>query len=216
MTATDWTIFWNELSARLSDVPSGRMRDLVERVVESLRMRPILRYGISAVSLILIGVLIGRIALTTPQELEIKGLSEKLSETEKTLLSERAQNYLQRSKILLLGIINTTADAPNSWSKEREVSRSLITEASGLQRALSDADQQRMRKLVGDLQLILLQIANLEQGQDYPGMEIVRDGVERNGLLLKINLEQMRAEVRGSLPPRDPQRHSGKQERKEL
>jgi hypothetical protein len=57
---------------------------------------------------------------------------------------------------------------------------------------LSDTHDRRLEKLVGDLELILMQIANLEEKEDLPEIELVKDGVDRKGLLLKINLEQMR------------------------
>lgn len=200
MTPTEWTIFWNELSAKAPEDSRRSGIGLADRIIMMFRMRPVLRYGLAAVPLVLLGIMIGKIAFTGANDLEVQSLSRRLSDTERILLNERAQNYLQRSKILLLGIMNTSTVTPSSMTKEQELSRSLVREASDLRTELTGADQQQMRKLVDDLQVILLEIANLEQQKDYPGMEIVRDGVERSGLLLKINLEQMNAPTAAPVP----------------
>ena len=49
-----------------------------------------------------------------------------------------------------------------------------------------------LRALIDDLEVILLQIANLEAEHDVPAIELVRSGVDRRGILLKIQVEQMR------------------------
>ena len=204
LTETEWKIFWNELSPKLGGKSADGGKSILRRLSRGLRTRPMIRYVLAGATLLIAGVLLGRVAFMPGQDLEVQRLTQRLSDTEKILLNERAQNYLQRSKILLLGIMNSSSVTPSSMSKEQDVSRSLIKEASNLRSALTDADQQRMRKLIGDLEVILLQIANLQQHADYPGVEIVRGGVERSGLLLKINLEQMRAQEEGTPSPAVP------------
>jgi hypothetical protein len=49
-----------------------------------------------------------------------------------------------------------------------------------------------MVDLITDLELILLQIANLESEYNIPEIEMVKSGVDRRGILLKINIEEMR------------------------
>lgn len=197
LSGVEWTIFWNELSAEINRTrqESGHRFPLVDRIREFLRYRPAWGYGSAAFVILIVGMLIGRLFLVGPN-LDVEQLSQGLSKAQRALLDERAQNYLQRSKALLLGIVNGSEITPSSHqlSKQQEVSRLLVNEAGSLRSQLTEADQQRMRKLVGDLEIILLQIANLEASKDFPELEIVRDGVERNGLLLKINLEQMRAQ----------------------
>ena len=45
--------------------------------------------------------------------------------------------------------------------------------------------------MVSDLEVILMQIANLESDYDLPAIEMVKSGVERRGIFLKINIEEM-------------------------
>ena len=56
---------------------------------------------------------------------------------------------------------------------------------------LTDANRRKLYQLVSDLEVILLQIANLESQNDLPAVEMIRSGVDRRGILLKINLEEM-------------------------
>ncbi|MGH9856602.1 MAG: hypothetical protein ACRD4B_02040, partial [Acidobacteriota bacterium] len=111
-------------------------------------------------------------------------------------LDQRTQQFLGRSEIILLGLVNydPQIDEPAGLdiTRQKAVSRNLIHEASYLKRQLADGDDRRLEKLVTDLELILLQIANLEEKEDVPEIELVKSGVDRKGLLLKINLEQMK------------------------
>jgi hypothetical protein len=107
----------------------------------------------------------------------------------------RAADYLEQSKVLLIGIMNTdTKSLVGSKSllrRQREISRTLVSESQEISSGLTDPSQQRLRELVSDLGLILVQIANLETDHGVQGVEIVKGGVERNGILFKINLEEM-------------------------
>ena len=167
--------------------------------------------SLSAVFLLVIGIVIGQLMLRQPLVLGGDGLETGLSSAERILLNERALNYLERSKTLLLGIVNSDPDESGlGLAKERQVSRTLVSEAAELKNSLSDADQQRMKQLVGDLEVILLQIANLGEEKGFPAVEIVRSGVERRGILLKINLEQMRPQ--GTPPAEAKEQQSAKSE----
>ncbi len=123
---------------------------------------------------------------------------------QRAALDERASRYLERSKVLLLGLVNLEPAAGEAAAlnlpRERELARALVQEAGPLQAALTAADQQRLRALIADLEVILLQIANLESGYDVPAIELVRSGVDRRGILLKINLTEMQQEGAGVQP----------------
>jgi hypothetical protein len=75
--------------------------------------------------------------------------------------------------------------------RQRAVSKTLVRESQEISLGLTDPSQQRLRELVGDLGLILIQIANLESKHSVQGVDIVKGGVERNGILFKINLEEI-------------------------
>jgi len=114
----------------------------------------------------------------------------------------RAENYLEQSKTLLIGIMNTDTKSivgsKSSLDRQRAISKTLVRESQEISSGLTDPSQQRLRELVGDLGLILIQIANLESKQSVQGVEIVKGGVERNGILFKINVEEIQRATRRS------------------
>jgi hypothetical protein len=80
---------------------------------------------------------------------------------------------------------------------QKQVSQELVSQAGDLKSDLKDPSQRRLRKLVVDLETILLQIANLESKNDLEAVEFVKQGVENGGLLLKINLNEMGRDLSG-------------------
>ena len=110
-------------------------------------------------------------------------------------LEARTQDYLERSKILLVGLVNADTETPvqsnMTFGKQREVSRELVHESRELTAALSEPSQQRLRRLISDLELILIQIADIEEQNDSPAIELVKSGLERRNVLFKINLEEL-------------------------
>ena len=120
-------------------------------------------------------------------------------------LAEQTDRYLERSKVLLVGLVNMEPDraavAP-VLARRQEMARTLADEADTLRNALDDTGQERLGSLIDDLKVVLLQIANMDlkvdlqfgddaAEQNVAALELVRSGVERQGLLLKINLTKM-------------------------
>ena len=104
----------------------------------------------------------------------------------------RAQQFLDRSQVLLLGLIDSGVGDPSTISRNKQLSGDLVRQADSLKDDLKDPKHRRLRELVSELEIILLQIANLEEENDLKEIEMVKGGVDRKGILLKINLEQMR------------------------
>ena len=108
---------------------------------------------------------------------------------------DRAFDYLERSRVVLIGVLNADSKdlglTPDLIRQNGEASRVLVHEARELNRDLSDPRDERLRQLVNELEVILVQLTNLEAEQNIPGLEIIRDGVNRRGVLLKITIEEM-------------------------
>ena len=114
---------------------------------------------------------------------------------QKAALESQAQDYLEQSKILLIGLMNTDTKSLRTsgplLQREQEISRMLVSKSRDLTSKLNDPSQRRLRELISDLQLILVQIANLGTQHDVPGVEIIKGGIEHNDILFKINLEEI-------------------------
>jgi hypothetical protein len=111
--------------------------------------------------------------------------------------------YVEKSQLLLIALVNNDPASDGyaaDFGMQQQRSRQLVDEAEGLKQELDDPKQRRLRELVGELEKILMQIANLESEDDMDAVEFIRSRVDDHDVLLKINLEQMRhgADVDGS------------------
>ena len=208
--------FWSDFKQRLEtrlDREEKRKKPNVVQFFSPLKMlRTVPRwtqYLAAAILLVAIGIFIGRYfspGSYSPEPVaQINETSPSL--IQQTAVDDRAYRYLERSKILLLGIVNLDPEAEEAsapdYSRERQVARGLIQEAAVLKDDLTNANQRKLYQLVSDLEVILLQIANLETENDLPAVEMIRSGVDRRGILLKINLEEMDRDNRGASGPID-------------
>lgn len=195
--------YWNAFAQRVEERiktqeragHSESPRSVLERLEQFVVLRPrlALAYG-GATIVVLASLLVWRWAERDPRSsLEFADESASLQHIS---LDERTRTYLDRSKILLLGIVNLEAepDLPQAvdLNRYRAVSHQLVQEARDLRVELDDPQHLRLRQLISDLEIILLQIANLESQEDLPAIELVKNGVDRKGIFLKINLEKMR------------------------
>jgi hypothetical protein len=98
--------------------------------------------------------------------------------------------------VLLLGLVNTDVSDDETpaidFALQRGISQQLVQEAYFLKNEMHAPDQQRVKDLVSDLELILLQLANLESEHDLPAVELAKSAVNSRAILLRINLEEMR------------------------
>jgi len=101
----------------------------------------------------------------------------------------KLHDYLRKSRVLLIGVENSRPDegAPVDLSLERRQSRALVSEARFLRGQPLDA---RSARLVGEVEKVMIQLANTDERHDAGGMEIVRSGIRRNNLLFKIRMTE--------------------------
>lgn len=199
-----WTGYWDRLAGRLDEPernPAGT-RAWWKRFVPSLTVPPRWAYGaVAAVGLLLIGVFIGRTVLgpevpVTQERSPVVTTRAQKGRGVPVTLEDRTERYIERSKLLLLGLINFDPETEDPYTlnmpQQREISRNLVEEADFLKTALDESADNRLLQLITDLEVILLQIANLESEQDLSAVEMVKSGVDRRGIILQINLEEMR------------------------
>jgi hypothetical protein len=202
-----WIDFQQKLKSYLDQEEKHKKPNIVQLFSPLKKVRAIpkwTQYLAAAILLIAIGVFIGRYfnpGTYSPEPItQIENPSSSI--VQPAAIDDRAYRYLERSKILLLGIVNADPDAEEAsapdYSREKQVARGLIQEAAVLKDDLTDANRRKLYQLVSDLEVILLQIANLETQNDLPAVEMIRSGVDRRGILLKINLEEMERDNRGA------------------
>jgi hypothetical protein len=197
-----WTGYWDRLAERLVEPETIPEKAEVwwKRFVQTLTHQPNWAIGTAgAVGLILIGIFIGKLVfgpggMNQQSPRLVADVSSRAAE--KVSLESRTEHYLQRSKVLLLGLINFDPETEDSYilnlPQQREISQDLVQEANYLKNELTRRADKQLLQLVTDLEVILLQIANLEAGHDLSAVEMVKSGVDRRGILLKLDLEEMR------------------------
>lgn len=191
-----WEGYWDRLVTRMekSEVPVP----FFERVRRSLLWRPAIVMRVAAaMALLLAGILIGRVFWPTERTIVAVRSPVPVARVGAELMEKRSQQLLERSKILLLGIANEDLSAASSadFEPQQQLSRKLISEVRALKTDLGGTENYRLVQLLDQLELVFLHVANLELEQDLEGVELVRDGIDREGLLLKINIEELSRSV---------------------
>ena len=185
-----WDNYWYKLKDKIEDAEVNA--GFFERISSIINSSKKLVFQLSAATaLVIVGILIGKFGFNEqPVILPDQPSNSKIVNA---ALQQRTDNYIQKSKVLLLGLVNFENDEIENISlkKHKEVSQGLIKEASFLREKYSTSTDKHLKKLISDLEVILLQIANLEEEQDIDGIEMVKRGVETKGIFLKININEM-------------------------
>ena len=194
-----WDSFENKLAKKIEREESLERKQKLPKEKPFLFVPKWAYQGAAAVAILVLGVFIGK-ALFSPSSRGVQQLAQQLepsSETQPEIsLVHRSQNYIERSKLILLALVNFDPSVEDPYALnlpyQRQISRELVQEASSLKQELAESDQERLENLINSLELILLQIANLESQNDLEAIRLVRDGIDRRGILMEINLTDLR------------------------
>jgi len=199
-----WDGYWNRLTARMEQEESERRRrGWLGRLLPVLST-PALRWaqrGVLAALLVVFGAAVGRFLMPAPtpkDAVQSPVVEEGGGPGARQASAEAcARQYLEDSQVLLLALVNsdpgTEGEYLSDWSAERKRSRELLSQAASLKADLTDRKQRRLRNLVVELELIMMQIANLETAGDLDAVELIRSSVNDQDMMLKINLEKIRS-----------------------
>ncbi len=207
-----WDGYWDRLSRRLvwETADTEARLSLLERLRRSFARLP--RWSLQAagaLALLLIGIYIGSRLIGPTGRLPVTTAAGRQGAAP-TAAVVQAGDFLERSKVLLLGLVNYDPATEDAYAFDlpgkKAASRRLVAEAPAIRQGLDGPGQRRLRDLVADLEVIMMQIANLESGQDLEGVEMIKQGVDQKGLFLKIDLDRMAREARGGAPAPQGQR----------
>jgi len=189
-----WTAYWNKLEAKLTAQKSTWGETIKDGLIRlfspatPMGWTPRLAFG--AVIILIMGIFIGRTFFSNQQVIVRPDRGKKGPD-----LFMQTSQYVERSKLILLGIVNTDAESDNlfrdNFSRQQSMSRHLVNQSESLKTALAENKQYMLRELIEELELILLQIANLEAGGDIEGVDLIRSGAESSAILMKINLGEL-------------------------
>lgn len=168
---------------------SSRVPQFVHHHGFVMPFRPSLAYpALGVLALLIAAVLFFR---PTPQTIDNSTLNEtpdRTAHVDEETTDTRVSNYLQKSRILLIGITNDDpAAGATQFIAQRGVSRDLIDEGRSLREHVLD---ERSRKLLHDLEKILIELSSLEETSDRPAIELIRGGIRQQNLLFKIRMAE--------------------------
>jgi hypothetical protein len=201
-----WAGYYGRLERRIAT------EEVSEAPRRAPRRRPRAPYAIvprwafgaaGALALVAAGILIGRLTLPrVPGGFEpiasaaSRGAAATPSVIPAAGLAERTTRYLDRSKVILLALVNfdggTKDIAGLNLPRQKKMSQALVKEASGLKGDLKAAKERQLGRLVADLEMILVQIANLKSDYDLSSVEIIKAGAASKDILFQISLSEMR------------------------
>ncbi len=208
-----WEGYWDRLSRRMlwEATDEGRRPSLVSWIGSVFSRLPRWSYqAAGAAALLFVGILIGSrlIGPSGTAKTGAPGTTAAVSAPAPTGAVVLAGDFIERSKVLLLGLVNFDPATEDAYAfdlgRKKAVSRVLAAQAPAIRQGLNGPGQRRLRELVTDLEVIMMQIANLEAGQDIDGVELIKQGVDRRGIFLKIDLDRMTRDARGGSRPVTP------------
>jgi hypothetical protein len=205
-----WDNYWEKLQDRMEKenllhAKSKKRRKTFFQFFQSLNFSPRwLVQAAAALVLVVIGIFIGREIFPPstavgpgkhPDQPPVLAASYEPG----TELYHRTHNFIDRSKVILLAMINFDPKTEDSYvlnlPYQQKISRELLQQAGGLKSELADLDQRQLRELISDLEIILLQVANLDSDSDVSAVELVKNGVKIRGVLFKIQLTDIRQSI---------------------
>jgi len=212
-----WDGYWARLASRMGrEEAAGPARlPMADRLRRLFTLLPRWSYRLAAgAALVAVGILIGR-SLLSPPGTNSPFPRNPVTSGAVTVSNDpavKARQYIDRSQVLLLGLVNFDPKTDDIYAldlpRKKAISREMVAQAADIRESLTDPRQKRLRELVSDLQVIMMQIANLSAGKDLDGVDIVKQGIEQKGIFLKIDLTRMALNARG---PQEPSFRPGRE-----
>ncbi|MHB8094934.1 MAG: anti-sigma factor family protein [Candidatus Aminicenantales bacterium] len=208
-----WDGYWDRLSERRAAGNSRAIRpERIRRFSLFGKMPAWAFQAAAAIVLVLAGIALGRTLFVKPSVRADRGAPPASGTAPAVIPASapvlQARDYFDRSKRIILAMVNYDPETQDAYGLDlplqKQLSRELVNEAGDLKNALKSPSDRRLRDLVADLETILVQIANLESEQDVSAVEFVKQGVDRKGILLKINLTEMERPGRKASKPASP------------
>ena len=216
---------WDHIAARLEHAPAKKFR-LGERWrqrVEALfapapRAVGLMKFGFALLVLILAGLPFvlqhsspERVATHAPAGRDTTLAAATLSRPSgptplrTTGLERQMADYLEATRIILLEVKNNTGGEQElDVQGLRQTSQRLLEQSVTLKADLKQARAAALQNLVEQLELLLLEFANLAEQPQREEVELLRADIRQNDLLIKIEIVDLKAlaKSRSMLPPK--------------
>lgn len=203
-----WESFWKTLEPRLEARPaSPGVNELIERL-KARRLAPVLSpkfayavIGFALGAVVTLGILVPHldrksdsempaVAETQPLLTESAGMNNVAEE-----ISEPFIRFFPRAKAFLIGVKNLEEpmEGIRDLAAVQETVTRLAAECRTLRRQTLDP---REHQLLSELEVILLQLSKIRDESDAPKLDLVKEEIEKNNIVMKIRVHELAHEVR--------------------
>ena len=186
----EWSRWDNRLERALDSVEEETVRERSP----GIRRIHIPAFAAAAAAVFFLGIATGRFLIPQIHQTGQKASMEQTASITLTVAEETRQ-YLDRTKLVLLSMTHaetTTQDHTRpDIVRMKQIAGELLHETPDLKKKLAYSHSYRLYALLDEMEVILLQIANFDERNSMQELELVQEGVERKGLIFKINLEDI-------------------------
>lgn len=106
-------------------------------------------------------------------------------------INPQLMSYLNRAQVMLMQVANTESVNGSVLPIQQTIARDMAIEANVLTAADNSPFASSERKLLRDIEFMLLQIANLDESNMEDGVALLQRFLDENGILFRIRLLEM-------------------------
>lgn len=122
------------------------------------------------------------------------------------VLAQQINKYFDKAGVLLLEVKNSELDRePMALTSLRETSQSLLEDTMLIKEDLKNTDLMTLRKTIEQLEMVLLDVANLKEAPKKNEIDLLKATILQQGLLIKIEIFDVNElEFRGKKSLQEP------------
>ena len=189
----DWTWFMTRLDEAIRQESQPRAAVAVPRV--AVRSRQYVAYIAMAALLALVTMSVGYIVRSRLAADDVgpasiaSGRTEPAPWTEDEAFAALSEQHFERAKLVVLGLANKDAGEgmPADWRYERELASTLLADTRLYRLAAEDRGMKPLAKIMGDLELVLLQ-ASVSQDPQPDTLAQIQNLIRKRDLVTRMNV----------------------------
>ena len=181
-----WRTFWSRLQ------PNLHRKTWWEKFVEAFAPRSGLRlaavFGTMAAVFVLTVFMLYQFTVTQRPEVTVRTSTIKIKRTE-GFFEMAAGDYLERSRLLLLEVVNIAGNGPPPIEQvmdNRRRSEELLSENRSFRIAAEKEEDERLASLLNELEIVLMDIANIDLEVAQEALANLKRRIEKKELLEKF------------------------------
>ena len=128
------------------------------------------------------GMQLHRVFLSTPgtQQPEPQLVAETVP------IQDNIDDYLEKSAIVFLQIKNS--QIAQDYEEEKRLAKELLVESKLVSKKMKGTQYNYLRPLIDEIEPVLWDVANLDDRRDKGTLNLLRESIDSNDYLLKLNL----------------------------